>query len=621
MIFQKVGLEGLLKDLPLYCFGLFPFFEYASSSVRSEFLDMIRRYFLPLGDKLCEPLRNLVLALLPGLEDESAEGFSKTFQCLEAIGKCVGMRNLLEALWMSMVLSSKHRMAICNFFSKFRTRRLTSLEAEDFCGGDSSLVVSALSLGLDDSQPLVIRSILDLICAHFPAMGDWLSEKQNVCLLKAILTVLLQRDMSLSRRVYQWIFQDSSNSVEFDDTSPESPSPRTAKLLVQAIREMLQEQLEPKHLEDKTASIPFKVIIHLNDKATIMEAFFGDVVIDLFSFLSYLCQSSLSNNVNIAETYPKTILAAEHLFRVAELGQVWKTIISALMSTDMTLFSGLSEALRASIKLVPICDDEAAYRFAPLALGLVSYRFAVLSTTPLDCQLLTNIIDLFCAVIPKLSLNIKGDFDEVTPQVFNTILDDISTIQTANLNPLYLVLDSSSKVFSMATQSLVELGDAEYFPQVSQGLITLLDLLSVYVPDLKVREKFMKSSTVTKFVLEAHQIIHSSAAIELVDALSRVLLGMRKFYAAIYRTGEKQNIKDSFISPVLDAVLNLVWTSKEYAGIPLLVSALHEYCRNDIDGFFSRKLGLGTNLDRAYSVGRVADVWSSIGTLFIILLT
>lgn len=80
IIFQKIGIDGLRNDLPIFSFGIFPFFEYASSAIRNDVLDLISRYFIPLGASLRSCLQSLVLALLPGLDEESSDYYQNTLK-------------------------------------------------------------------------------------------------------------------------------------------------------------------------------------------------------------------------------------------------------------------------------------------------------------------------------------------------------------------------------------------------------------------------------------------------------------------------------------------------------------------------------------------------------------
>lgn len=69
--------DGLKRDLPLWSSGLFPFFEYAATSVKPALLEIFEKYYLPLQDELRPVMRAFILSLLPGLEEETGEYFEK----------------------------------------------------------------------------------------------------------------------------------------------------------------------------------------------------------------------------------------------------------------------------------------------------------------------------------------------------------------------------------------------------------------------------------------------------------------------------------------------------------------------------------------------------------------
>ncbi len=83
-IFSVVGKDGLSKDLPLYLPGLASVLSFASLSVRSPFLELLERHFLDLDPRSLRPaMKSLLLALLPGLEEETSEDFERTLKLVE----------------------------------------------------------------------------------------------------------------------------------------------------------------------------------------------------------------------------------------------------------------------------------------------------------------------------------------------------------------------------------------------------------------------------------------------------------------------------------------------------------------------------------------------------------
>ena len=69
--------EGLRRDLLTWSSGLFPFFQYAATSVRPLLISLYETHYLPLGDDLRPATKALILALLPALEEETGDFFDR----------------------------------------------------------------------------------------------------------------------------------------------------------------------------------------------------------------------------------------------------------------------------------------------------------------------------------------------------------------------------------------------------------------------------------------------------------------------------------------------------------------------------------------------------------------
>ena len=77
-IFSVIGKDGLSRDLPLYFPGLASTLSFASLSVRDPYLGILERHFLSLDPRALRPaMRSIILALLPGLEEETSEDFDR----------------------------------------------------------------------------------------------------------------------------------------------------------------------------------------------------------------------------------------------------------------------------------------------------------------------------------------------------------------------------------------------------------------------------------------------------------------------------------------------------------------------------------------------------------------
>ena len=73
------------RDLALWSSGLFPFFEYAATAVKPTVLNLFDTHYLPLQAGLRPVTKSFILALLPGLEEETGEYYDKVRDSLSTV--------------------------------------------------------------------------------------------------------------------------------------------------------------------------------------------------------------------------------------------------------------------------------------------------------------------------------------------------------------------------------------------------------------------------------------------------------------------------------------------------------------------------------------------------------
>lgn len=195
--------EGLKRDLQIWSSGLFPFFQYAATSVKVSYrfshcsiisastdnpifrssppqptlLNIYEAYYLPLQDALRPVMKALILALLPGLDEETGEFFDKVrFFCLpqlssseahlvrflfsqvvfllDFVSSTVSPPFFLQNVWLILISTPSARILALNYLS----RRMPKLgEGEGpfdlFCDASSRFRVSfSLTLPPGSSQ-------------------------------------------------------------------------------------------------------------------------------------------------------------------------------------------------------------------------------------------------------------------------------------------------------------------------------------------------------------------------------------------------------------------------------------------------------------------------------------
>ncbi|WVW80007.1 hypothetical protein I302_101980 [Kwoniella bestiolae CBS 10118] len=201
-IFSIIGVEGLKRDLLIWSSGLFPFFQYATTSVRPILINIYETYYLPLGSDLRPATKALILAFLPGMEEETGDFFDKILSLLDKVSGAVTASFFLKTIFLILISSPTSRLSALNYLS----RRLLKPPEQGDC--DVGLMIRGVSAALGDENVLVRRNGLDLLLRILrldePLFKD-ADHKDQETLMRAASGVLLQKELSLSRRVYTWL--------------------------------------------------------------------------------------------------------------------------------------------------------------------------------------------------------------------------------------------------------------------------------------------------------------------------------------------------------------------------------------------------------------------------------
>lgn len=234
-IFEVIGKDGLSRDLPLYLPGLTPTLSFASLSVRSPFLEILETYFVGIDARSLRPaMRSIILALLPGLEDESSEDFDRTLHLVAKFKAAIRPTNSSEltvdhstgddffwqCFFLATITSHSRRSGALAYLVRFLPSLGTDTKAADkdnriekltsiVTSPEPGLLLRCFASGLSDDQLLIQRGFLDLLVTHLPLNSDVLQSRVKPddlqLLLKAATSVVIRRDMSLNRRLWAWL--------------------------------------------------------------------------------------------------------------------------------------------------------------------------------------------------------------------------------------------------------------------------------------------------------------------------------------------------------------------------------------------------------------------------------
>lgn len=346
-ILGVIGVDGLRRDLFLWTSGLFPFFEYSATAVKLTLINIYDAHFLPLKNSLRPVMKSFILALLPGLEEETSEFFEQVLNLLDGLSTTVSMSYFLENVWLIMLTVPSARGTALNLISRRLPRLIAGKDFQTMLGHDVGLMIRAFAAALEDDNILVRRNGLDLILQALRLDGVAIQRASNedrAIIMRAATSVVMRRDLSLNRRLYTWLLGPDENAEQ-----------QIAYLRAHSLG-LLQTTLRTEMSSPSTEypeSRPFKVFISLLDKWEIGGALTEAIVLDVFKALKALIESDTASGEDV-------VMTASILYEAVEPQIVWKQLLNAILN-ELTGDGTQNEAVRLArfiLKSIHVRDEE-----------------------------------------------------------------------------------------------------------------------------------------------------------------------------------------------------------------------------------------------------------------------
>ncbi|KAL5614715.1 uncharacterized protein BROUX77_000552 [Berkeleyomyces rouxiae] len=384
-VFDMIGSDGLSRDLPLYLPGLATTLSFASLSVRGPYLDLLEHYFLGLSPTALRPaMKSIILGLLPGLEDESSEDFERTLKLVGRFKAAIRPSNteiivldhstgddfFWQVFFLASITGHSRRPGALAYLVRNLPRLgqpVSTLSGADvgvkqgiFSDKDRELIeklpelatmvtspepgllLRSFAAGLKDEQILIQRGFLDLLVTHLPLHSSVLQSVKPGdldLLLRAAVSVVIRRDMSLNRRLWAWFLgPDPTSEAEAETEGPSADSPpqsasdprsfaaKTAYFqtyglphLVSALLGMINDS-DP-DLTSTERARPYRICLSLMDRWEIGGLIDRDVFLPIID--------SVRNFKNTAKTraeFLEVLRSASVFFDGAETGLIFKSL-------------------------------------------------------------------------------------------------------------------------------------------------------------------------------------------------------------------------------------------------------------------------------------------------------
>lgn len=376
-VFSVIGKDGLSRDLPLYLPGLSPTLSFASLTVRAPFLHVLENHVLHTDPRSLRPaMKSIILALLPGLEDETSEDFDRTLKILESFKAVIRPPNCKdltttdstgdEFFWQCFFLATITSQSRRPGGLAYLVRRLPRLghpltqevqpnkaqqvETESLSSDLSSLVTSpepglllrCFAAGLGDEQILIQRGFLDLLVTHLPLHSMVLQKRVKAndleLLLRAAAGVVIRREMSLNRRLWAWFLgpeppsQDQENGPESPTSQSEHPNYLNSKTsyfeeyglqpLTQALLSMINSASSSNPTE---RARPYRICLSLMDRWEI-----GGLVVPEIFLPVIISVKNFKNRASSKADFGEVLRSASVFFNGVESGLIYGEMISLM---------------------------------------------------------------------------------------------------------------------------------------------------------------------------------------------------------------------------------------------------------------------------------------------------
>lgn len=230
-IFDILKVKNMSKSITLWLPGILPLMLYASISIRQELLDFYNLYICLIEPRyLRSCFKSILMSLLPALDDTTSEFFDPTIELIENLKvQLKDTKHFWQCLLLTIITSSDKRVGAMEYL----TRKLPSfaIESDGIVTHDivlsklspdavacltpgSGLLVKALCAAVSDDNLFVQRGFFDILLSKLPMNSAVFSllitsaDKED--LLLRVTSTVLRKDMSLNRRLWNWLLGPES---------------------------------------------------------------------------------------------------------------------------------------------------------------------------------------------------------------------------------------------------------------------------------------------------------------------------------------------------------------------------------------------------------------------------
>ncbi|ODV87484.1 hypothetical protein CANARDRAFT_194233 [[Candida] arabinofermentans NRRL YB-2248] len=258
LIFEIVGVDNLSSDISVWLPGLLPLMSYASISVKPELIELFRTHIVTIDPAVLRVVfKSLLLSFLPALDDTTSESFGSVMDLIELFKKHLNNdSHFWQCLFLCIITSPDKRSGAMEWCVKKlpsfalidsieeqsseekddKAEKIAILdhlspEAKACVTPEAGLLVRAFSDGLKDDNLYVQRGFFDLLVTKLPLNLEVLQSLVPVhdkeILILSAAGAVLRKDMSLNRRLWNWLLGPEQPEVSTPGASAVATSTKS----------------------------------------------------------------------------------------------------------------------------------------------------------------------------------------------------------------------------------------------------------------------------------------------------------------------------------------------------------------------------------------------------------
>lgn len=379
-------------------------------------------------------LKAIILALLPGLEEETSDDFDPTLRLINKFRDAAGQIDTQKAgteggatgqyfwqcLFLASITSPSRRSGVLAYLNRHLPklgvtgRRPSAAEAgdsldlspdmlaaaESVIQPEPGLLIRCFASGLFDEQVLVQRNFLDLLVTHLPLSSPILQSRITKDdlqrLIIAAVGVVIRRDMSLNRRLWAWLLgpESANDRLSYEarnsiSDNPNQVTPDSAEISqpqyfshfgLQPLVKGLLEMIEQDTCVPSERSKPFRISLSLMDRWEV-----GGLIVSTV-FLPIMRNVQAFETVASKGQFDEVFRSASAFFDGVESGVIFSELLELVdwKTDDLIQGKALNNLTLAAFILenFNVREEDMILVHAPLLTLALLIKMSELSTMP-----------------------------------------------------------------------------------------------------------------------------------------------------------------------------------------------------------------------------------------------